>query len=91
MRAQGQRAAHLASIQAPLTSQVAATASAATTQQMIIQAAAGFQKSQVGADVARGIRETNISRDQQVGTTVASAAKDKVGLRGNLTLLKNDL
>jgi len=35
---------------------------------MIIQAAAGFQKSQVGAEVSRGIRETNISRDQQVGT-----------------------
>ncbi|MGI8836480.1 MAG: hypothetical protein ACR2H4_07555 [Pyrinomonadaceae bacterium] len=53
LRAQGQRSAHLASIQGALTSQVAATQGAATTQRMIIQAVAGFQKSQVGADVAR--------------------------------------
>ena len=65
MRPQGQRTAQLASIQAALTGQVAATAGAATTQRMIIQAAAGFQKSHVGVDVARSIRETNISRDQQ--------------------------
>src|SRR3984893_7037886 len=78
MRAQGQRIGQLASIQAALTGQVAATTGAATTQRMIIQAAAGFQKSQVGADVSRSIRETNISRDQQVGTAVASASKEKV-------------
>ena len=91
LRAQGQRAAHLASIQAALTSQVAATAGAATTQRMIIQAAAGFQKSQVGADVARGIRETNISRDQQVGTTVAGANKEKVMVAWESHAAKNDL
>src|SRR5215813_8091907 len=77
MRAQGQRMAQLASIQAALTGQVAATQGAATTQRMIIQAAAGFQKSQVGADVARSIRETNIGKDQQVGTFAASADKEK--------------
>ena len=44
---------------------------------MIIQAAAGFQKTQVGAEVSRSIRETNISRDQQVGTFGAAADKEK--------------
>src|SRR2546429_407297 len=78
MRAQGQRTAQLASIQAALTGQGAATSGAATTQRLIIQAAAGFQKSQVGADVGRSVRETNISKDQQVGTTVAAATKEKV-------------
>src|SRR5882672_9123140 len=91
MRAQGQRTAQLASIQAALTGQVAATAGAATTQRMIIQAAAGFQKSQVGADVSRGIRETNISRDQQVGTTNASAAKEKVSAAWESHAAKQDL
>src|SRR5438445_1946367 len=78
MRAQGQRASQMASIQAGLTGQIAATMGAATTQRMIIQAAAGFQKTQVGSDVARNIRETNIGKDQQVGTFVASADKEKV-------------
>ena len=91
MRAQGQRMAQFASIQAALTSQVAATAGAATTQRMIIQAAAGFQKSQVGADVGRSIRETNISKDQQVGTTVAAADKEKVMAAGESHAAKNDL
>jgi hypothetical protein len=58
---------------------------------MIIQAAAGFQKSQVGADVSRGIRETNISRDQQVGTTAASAAKEKVSAAWESHAAKQDL
>jgi hypothetical protein len=58
---------------------------------MIIQAAAGFQKSQVGADVARSIRETNISKDQQVGTTVAGATKEKVMAAGESHAAKNDL
>jgi hypothetical protein len=57
---------------------------------MIIQAAAGFQKSQVGADVGRGIRETNISRDQQVGTTVAGTSKDKVMAAGESHASKLD-
>jgi hypothetical protein len=57
---------------------------------MIIQAAAGFQKSQVGADVARSIRETNISRDQQVGTTIAGATKEKVMVAWESHAAKND-
>ena len=61
-----------------------------TSQRMIIQAAAGFQKSQVGADVAHNIRETNISRDQQVGTTAASANKDKVMAAWESHAVKND-
>src|SRR5882757_9455442 len=91
MRASGQRSSQMASIQAALTGQVAATTGAATTQRMIIQAAAGFQKSQVGADVSRGIRETNISRDQQVGTTNASAAKEKVSAAWESHAAKQDL
>src|SRR5216683_724365 len=90
MRAQGQRAAQLASIQAALTSQVAATVGGATTQRMIIQAAAGFQKSQVNADVGRSIRETNISRDQQVGTTTAGVTKEKVMAAGESHAAKTD-
>jgi hypothetical protein len=91
LRAKGQRAGQLASIQAALTSQVAATSGAATTQRMIIQAAAGLQKTQVGADVARSIRETNISRDQQVGTTVAGVTKEKTMAAGEATAAKTDL
>lgn len=90
MRASGQRASQMASIQAALTSQTAATLGAATTQRMIIQAAAGFQKSQVGADVSRGIRETGISRDQQVGTFGASASKEKVMAAWESHAAKND-
>src|SRR5688572_22421378 len=76
MRAQGQRTAQLASIQAALTSQVAATQGAATTQRMIIQASAGFQKSQVGSDVARNIRDTNTGASLAVGNIVAGAKRD---------------
>jgi len=90
MRAQGQRSAQLASIQAALTGQVASTMGAATTQRMIIQAAAGFQKSQVNADVGRGIRETNISRDQQVGTTTAGVNKEKYMAAAESHAAKND-
>ena len=90
LRAQGQRSAQLASVQAALTSQVAATTGAATTQRMIIQAAAGFQKSQVGADVSRNIRETNIGKDQQVGTFTASADKEKVMAAAESHAAKND-
>src|SRR5713101_9894291 len=90
MRAQGQRSAQMASIQAALTSQVAATTGAATTQRMIIQAAAGFQKTQVGADISRNIRETNIGKDQQVGTFVASADKEKVMAAAESHAAKND-
>ena len=90
LRAQGQRSAQLASIQAALTSQVAATAGAATTQRMIIQAAAGFQKTQVGADVARSIRETNIVKDQQVGSFAAAANKEKYAAAGDSHAAKLD-
>jgi hypothetical protein len=90
MRASGQRSSQMASIQAALTSQTAATLGAATTQRVIIQAAAGFQKTQVGADVARSIRETNISRDQQVGTFGAAANKEKVMAAWESHAAKND-
>jgi hypothetical protein len=90
MRAQGQRSAQLASIQAALTGQVASTMGAATTQRMIIQAAAGFQKSQVNADVGRSIRETNISRDQQVGSTSAGVNKEKYMAAAESHAAKND-
>jgi hypothetical protein len=90
MRAQGQRMSQLASIQAALTSQVASTMGAATTQRMIIQAAAGFQKSQVNADVGRSIRETNIARDQQVGTTTAGVNKEKYMAAAESHAAKND-
>src|SRR5438477_9189088 len=90
LRAQGQRSAQMASIQAALTSQVAATSGAATTQRMIIQAAAGFQKSATGSEVARSIRETNIGKDQQVGTFGASADKEKVMAAAESHAAKND-
>src|SRR6266550_4066940 len=90
MRAQGQRAAQLASIQAALTGQVAATSGAATTQRMIIQAAAGFQKSQVGADVARNIRDTNIGASLEVGNIVAGAKRDLYMNAGNTSAAKID-
>jgi hypothetical protein len=90
MRASGQRASQMASIQGALTSQTAATLGAATTQRIIIQAAAGFQKSQVGADISRSIRETNISRDQQVGTFGAAANKEKVMAAVESHAAKND-
>src|ERR1041384_676651 len=90
MRAQGQRASQMAAIQAALTGQTAATLGAATTQRMIIQAAAGFQKTQVGAEVARTIRETNISRDQQVGTFSAAADKEKTMAAAESHAAKND-
>jgi hypothetical protein len=57
---------------------------------MIIQAAAGFQKTQVGAEVARTIRETNISRDQQVGTFSAAADKEKTMAAAESHAAKND-
>ena len=91
MRASGQRSAQMASIQGALTGQVAATTGAATTLRMIIKAAAGFQKSQVGAEVSWSVRETNISRDQQVGTTNAGAAKEKVGTAWESHAAKQDL
>ena len=91
MRATGQRASQMAAIQAALTSQTAATLGAATTQRMIIQAAAGFQKTQVGAEVSRSIRETNISRDQQVGTFSAAADKEKTMAAAESHAAKNDL
>lgn len=90
MRAQGQRAAQLASIQAALTGQVAATSGSATTQRMIIQAAAGFQKTQVGADVARNIRDTNIGASLEVGNIVAGAKRDLYMNAGNTSAAKTD-
>ncbi len=90
MRASGQRASQMASIQAGLTSQVAATTGAATTQRMIIQAAAGFQKSATGSEVARSIRETNIGASFGVGNTVAGAKRDLYMNAGNTSAAKID-
>src|SRR6267142_3148660 len=90
LRAQGQRSAQLASIQSALTGQVAATSGAATTQRLIIQAAAGFQKTQVGADVARSIRDTNIGASLEVGNIVAGAKRDLYMNAGNTSAAKID-
>src|SRR6267143_2002750 len=90
MRAQGQRSSQMASIQAALTGQVAATSGAATTQRLIIQAAAGFQKTQVGADVARNIRDTNIGASLEVGNIVAGAKRDLYMNAGNTSAAKID-
>jgi hypothetical protein len=90
MRAQGQRTAQMASIQSALTSQVAATTGAATTQRMIIQAAAGFQKSATGSEVARSIRETNIGASFGVGNTVTGAKRDLYTNAGNTSAAKID-
>jgi hypothetical protein len=90
LRAQGQRTAQLASIQAALTSQVAATTGAATTQRMIIQAAAGFQKSATGSEVAKSIRETNIGASFGVGNTIAGAKRDLYTNAGNTSAAKID-
>jgi hypothetical protein len=90
MRAQGQRTAQLASIQAGLTGQTAATLGAATTQRLIIQAAAGFQKSSTQAEVARSIRETNIGASFGVGNTIAGAERDLYMNAGNTSAAKID-
>src|SRR5213080_62510 len=88
IRAQGQRSAQLASIQAALTGQVAATSGAATTQRLIIQAAAGFQKSSTAADVSRSIRETDIGASFGVGNTIAGVKRDLSMTRGNASVGK---
>src|ERR1041384_7766029 len=90
LRAQGQRMAQLASIQAALTGQIAATSGAATTQRMIIQAAAGFQKSQVGSEVGRNIRDTKIGASLEVGNIVAGAKRDLYMNAGNASAAKID-
>src|SRR5437773_2894112 len=66
MRAEGQRSAQLASVQAALTGENEATQGSATTQRLIISAAAGFQKSSTVADVSRSIRETDIGASREV-------------------------
>jgi hypothetical protein len=90
MRASGQRASQMASIQAALTGQTAATLGSATTQRMIIQAAAGFQKSQVGSEVARNIRDTNIGASREVGNVVSGAKRDLYMNAGNTSAAKID-
>ena len=86
MRAQGQRASQMAAIQSALTGQVAATLGNATTQRMIIQAGASFQKSQVGSDVARNIRETNIGASREVSNIIAGAERDLSMTHGNASV-----
>jgi hypothetical protein len=88
MRAQGHRAAQLASIQAALTGQIAATQGAATTQRMIIQAAAGFQKSQVGSEVARNKRDTDTGASLEIGNIIAGAERDLYMNAGNTSAAK---
>jgi hypothetical protein len=90
MRAQGQRMAQLASIQAGLTGQIAATHGAATTQRMIIQAAAGFQKSQVGSEVTRNVRDTKTGASLEIGNIVAGAERDLYMNAGNTSAAKID-
>jgi len=90
MRAQGHRMAQLASIQAALTGQISATQGGAITQRMIIQAAAGFQKNQVGSDTARNVRDTNTSASLEVGSIVAGAKRDLYMNAGNTSAAKID-
>jgi hypothetical protein len=90
MRAQGHRVSQLASIQAALTGQIAATQGAATTQRMIIEAAAGFQKSQAGSEVARNVRDTNTGKSLEIGNVVAGAKRDLYMNAGNTSAAKID-
>lgn len=90
MRAQGHRAAQLASIQAALTGQIAATQGAATTQRMIIQAAAGFQKTTTAAEVSRSIRETDIGASREIGNIISGAKRDLYMNAGNTSAAKID-
>lgn len=90
IRAQGHRVAQLAGIQAALTGQVAATQGGATTQRMIIQAAAGFQKSQIGSEVARNVRDTDIGASLEVGNIIAGAKRDLYMNAGNTSAAKID-
>src|SRR5258708_34189525 len=57
---------------------------------MIIQAAAGYQKSQVGADVAGNNRDTNICASLEVGNIVAGAKRDLYMNAGNTSAAKID-
>lgn len=86
MRAQGQRTAQLASIQSALTGQIAATQGSATTQRMLIMAGANFQKAQVGSEVGRNIRETNIGASGEVSNIIAGAERDLSMTRGNASV-----
>ena len=90
LRAQGQRASQMAAIQSALTGQVASTLGNATTQRMLIQAGASFQKSQVGSDVARNIRDTNIGASREVGSIIAGAKRDLYMNAGNTSAAKID-
>src|SRR6185369_17072779 len=90
MRAQGHRISQLASIQAGLTGQIGATQGGATTQRMIIQAAAGFQKSQVGSEVARNVRDTNTGASLEIGNIIASVKRDLYMNAGNTSAAKID-
>ena len=86
MRAQGQRTAQLASIQSALTGQIAATQGSATTQRMLITAGANFQKAQVGSEVGRSIRETNIGASREVSNIISGAQRDLSMTRGNASV-----
>jgi hypothetical protein len=57
---------------------------------MIIQAAAGFQKSQVGSDVARNVRDTHTGKSLEIGNTIAGAKRDLYMNAGNTSAAKID-
>jgi hypothetical protein len=86
MRAQGQRTAQLASIQSALTGQIAATQGSATTQRMLITAGANFQKAQVGSEVGRSIRDTDIGASREVSNIISGAQRDLSMTRGNASV-----
>jgi len=57
---------------------------------MIISAAAGFQKSATGSEVARSIRETNIGASREVSNIVSGAKRDLYMNAGNTSAAKVD-
>jgi hypothetical protein len=57
---------------------------------MIIKAAAGFQKSQVGSEVARNVRDTDIGASLEIGNIIAGAKRDLYMNAGNTSAAKID-
>jgi hypothetical protein len=57
---------------------------------MIIQAAAGFQKSQIGSDVARNVRDNKTGASLEIGNIVAGAKRDLYMNAGNTSAAKID-
>ena len=57
---------------------------------MIVQDATGFQRSQVGAEVARNVHDTNTSASLAVGNIVAGAKRDLYMNAGHTSVAKID-